>query len=112
MISNDIGTQLLVVSADREISRIVTKPGIDQASIRRLRCPYSGWRPCTLDCALMGATEEDGGTAMLWCRAGGGCVAIGMPDPENTDLDEMLALTGATAWEEQRTSENDRQKSH
>jgi len=99
----DIDTQVLIlVSETREISRLViTNDSSDHYILRRLTCPFTAGRPCSLDCAMIGGTEEHGGVTLIWCRGSGSRILLGVPDPERTDFDELRALTSASAWLEQ-----------
>ena len=64
--------------------------------MRRLTCPFSERRPCSIDCALCAAARDAGDRLLLVCRAGSRDVVLGQPDSERTDLDELVAMTAAS----------------
>jgi hypothetical protein len=105
-----IDTQVLIlVSESREISRMVLTDDAEKPyRLRRLTCPHSNHRPCTLDCAMLGGTERGGGVVFLWCRGTGTRVLLGVPDPSRTDHEELRALTMASKWLEQAEAEQER----
>lgn len=106
-----IGVQTLFINAATgELSRLIIKRKGDQVvrDLRRLTCPYSHGIPCSLDCAVLGASLAEDSLVLIWCRGGGNRVILGSPDPETTDLDEMEALTSASLFAEQQQSQEDK----
>ncbi|MCP4676782.1 MAG: hypothetical protein GY854_14960 [Deltaproteobacteria bacterium] len=86
------------------LPRLIVREGFDLSRFRgeetagtlradSLQCPFSGWRPCRVDCAMFGCQRRGGdGEHVFICKAPGRPVLLGKPDP-GFDFDILLSFS-------------------